>query len=117
MYGVNKSFNQTCLQLNIKLKRSKFHFLGINEIKEANEAHKANLEKCIEEEREERLSQNTELLDKIDKEKRDRSSGLAELKHKLEDEQDELKKEVLAGQISFKISISDCAFYNHDFDH
>ena len=73
-------------------------FTGINEIKEANDAHKANLDKCIEEERDERLSQNTELLDKIDKEKRDRSSGLAELKHKLEDEQDELKKEVLAGK-------------------
>ena len=83
--------------LIIEIKRSKFNFLGINEIKEANEAHKANVDKCIEEEREERLSQNTELLDKIDKEKRDRSSGLAELKHKLEDEQDELKKEVLAG--------------------
>ena len=78
-----------------------FQFPVINEIKEANDAHKANLEKCIEEERDERLSQNTELLDKIDKEKRDRSSGLAELKHKLEDEQDELKKEVLAGMEIF----------------
>jgi len=44
------------------------------------------LEKCVEEERDERLQQNAELESKVDKEKRDRNKCLADLQIKLEGE-------------------------------
>jgi hypothetical protein len=67
---------------------------GIGEMKEALEGHKKNVEKVLEEEREDRQVQNTNILDKIDKEIIIRRSIIAGLKDRIVDEQDELMTKV-----------------------
>ena len=67
---------------------------GIQEAKDAAKTNKQDLDKMLEEEREDRNNQSTGLLDKIDKEKRDRISSLAEIQHKFEDDNEHLSNKL-----------------------
>jgi len=69
---------------------------GIKEAQDAAKANKLDLDKMLEEEREDRNNQSTGLLDKIDKEKRDRVSSLAEVQHKFEDDNEHLSNKLHA---------------------
>jgi hypothetical protein len=67
---------------------------GIKEAQDAAKGNKQELDKMLEEEREDRNSQNVDLLDKIDKEKRDRVSALADMQHKFEDDNEHLSNKL-----------------------
>ena len=63
---------------------------GIQEAKDAAKQNKEELDKMLEEEREDRGNQSIDLLDKIDKEKRDRVKSIADVQHKFEDDNEHL---------------------------
>ena len=67
---------------------------GVDEMKGLLEDHKSKMSNCIEEERDERINQTTDLLNKIDTEKRDRASSISRLSHQMEDDQGDLKKDM-----------------------